>query len=809
MRGSRSGPAARTALLAGVAALALTLTSEPVRAQQPAVAADAARTAFDIPAQDLNAALLAFARQTRVQLFYDVDKVRGLNSPGVSGRFTLPEALDRLLAGTGVTHRFTGSGSVTLERAAADGALVLSPVTVEALGRPQTAWGPTDGFVATRSAAGTKTDTPLLETPQSVTVVTRAQIEAQRAETVPQALRYAPGVLTDRNGADQRSDYLFSRGFAVDQYLDGTRLLAGTWTLPQVEAYGVERIDVLKGPASVLYGQGSPGGVASIVTKKPQEQAFGQVTVQTGSHERKQAGLDMGGPVTADRSFLYRLTALVRDTETQIDQTKEQRLYIAPAVTWRPGDDTTLTLQASYTRDPRSGAYYKLPARGTVLPNPNGEIPRSFYSGDPNFEKHERTQYTVGWQLEHRVNDAVTLRQNARYMNIEGDYRILVVGTLAPNLRTINRSAYAAKENTDAFAIDNQAQATFATGALAHTLVGGVDYQRTMNDRRDAFGAAPGIDFVNPVYGQRIADPTGSWFLDNDQDIGQLGLYLQDQIKLDRLSLVLGGRYDWARSETRDRLTGTTTEQSDREFTGRAALIYNFDMGVAPYVSYSESFQPTAGTDFFGTPFKPTTGRQYEAGVKVQPAGTETLVTLSAFHLTQQNVLTSDPDPSHPFSQVQTGEVRTRGIELDVKATLAEGLTLIGSYALLDAEVTKSNDGTEGRTPVYQPRHMASLWGDYAVRAGSLAGFGVGLGVRYFGETYGDAMNTFKVPSYTVVDAALRYDLGQLSRKLTGTNVAVNASNLFDKEYVADCQNINTCYYGMGRTVFATLTYNW
>jgi len=802
LRRTRQGTATALLCLAaiegGTAAQSLAAEATP-----PSATTGAETYRFAIAPQSLTSALLAFSKVTGVQFFFGSDVARALQSPGAGGTLTSEEALRRLLAGTGLTYRFTNPDTVTLQGAAEDGALLLGPVSVEALGG--TAWGPVQGYVAADSAAGTKTDTPIIETPQTIDVVTREQMDQQGAQTVPQALRYSPGVLTERNGADQRSDYLYSRGFELDQYVDGLRLLSGTWSIPQVEAYGVERIDVLKGPASVLYGQASPGGVASIVTKRPLAEPLHEVELQTGSHKRMQAAFDFGGPLDTDGRYLYRLTGLGRYTDTQVDHTTEERFYLAPAFTWQPDADTSLTVLTSALHDPSTGIYYKLPARGTALDNPNGRIPTHFFSGDKNFNQAVRSQYSFATLFEHRFDDRFTFRQNLRYMQEKADYKILVVGNLAPDLHTINRSAYAASERTDGVTIDNQLESRFSTGPLDHRLLAGIDGQYAFSDRNDSFGSAPSIDYLDPVYGQTIADPP--IFLRTDQTQRQLGLYLQDQVKFGRWSLVLGGRQDWARTDTNDKLYDSSSHQTDQAFTGRAGLLSLFDSGVAPYVSYSESFEPVAGTDRSGNAFKPTRGRQWEGGLKYEPPGFDAFLGLSVYQLTQKNVLT--PDQTDPNFSVQTGEIRSRGVEIDGKASIFEGLNLTLAYAYNRTEVTQSNDGYEGNDPVYTPRHTASGWLDYTFAKGPLSGLGLGAGVRYVGKSYGDAANSFEVDSVTLFDAAARYRLDEIDARLEGVSLSLNATNLMDKRYVAGCQNINTCYYGQRRTLYATIGYSW
>ena len=281
---------------------------------------------------------------------------------------------------------------------------------------------------------------------------------------------------------------------------------------------------------------------------------------------------------------------------------------------------------------------------------------------------------------------------------------------------------------------------------------------------------------------------------------------MQDQIKVGSWSLLLGGRHDWAKSEVKDRLKKSTTKTSDRAFTGRAGLVYQFSNGLAPYVSYGESFSPVSGTDAAGKRFKPETGVQYEIGIRYQPPGSNSLVSIAAFDLRRQNVTTADLN--NPGKKVQTGEVTSRGIELEAKLSLNEDVSLIGAYSFNDVEVTKSNGKDRGKTPPQVPAQMASLWTQYAPENGALRGWSIGGGGRYGGSTY-DIDNSFKVPDYLVFDSALSFDLETLSPDLEGTRLELNATNLLDKEYVTSCYSENECYFGARRNVLATIRYQW
>lgn len=696
--------------------------------------------------------------------------------------------------------------------AQASSGITLDPIEVQAAG--ERASGPVDGYVARRSDSATKTDTPLIETPQSVTVITRDQMDDQAVQSVGQALRYSAGVQAETRLSSGRYDSVFIRGFGGGgsnagyvNYLDGLRLQRGVnYLVPTVEPYGLERIEVLRGPASVIFGQVKPGGIVNMISKRPTEEAFGEAQLQIGSHQRGQLAFDIGGPVNSDKTILYRIVGLGRAADTQVDFTREERIYFAPSLTFRPDAATSLTLLTSYQRDPETGFYGFIPAVGTVLPSRNGRIRSSFFPGEPAFEGYSRNSLAIGYTFEHRFNDVFTFRQNARFTDLESRFRTVAVGGIAADQRTLQRRVTMSNESATTFAIDNQLQADFQTWALNHKVLFGVDgYVVNGEAFTGAGGKVSTLDYVYPVYGRGpFATPSLPGV---EQRQTQYGIYLQDQIKIDRLSVLAGGRFDSASSRTRALTTGDLTEQDDTAKTGRIALMYNFDSGIAPYVSYSTSFEPVAGTTFGGSPFKPTEGEQYEAGLKYEPPGYDALIQASVYQLTQTNVPTADPD--NVGFQIQTGEIRARGFELEARATVFEGFDLIASYAYTDAEVTKSNGVDLGKRPPVVPRHLASIWAHHTFTSGQLAGLGLGVGVRYVSNGAGDAGNTFYTPGYTLVDAAISYDFGVANASLKGWKAQLNATNLFDREYISGCYGLTQCSFGLRRTVLATLSYRW
>ena len=757
---------------------------------------------FDIESQPLPQAIAEFSAVTGVQVLYTERSTFDYTAPALQGAYSAREALQRLLAGSGLVGRYTSTSAVTVERPDGDGTnqMRLAPITVE--GESESAVGPVEGYVANRSATGTKTNTPLIETPQSISVITQDRLDAQDVNTINDALRYSPGVLGEAFGNDSRVDFLQYRGFdesGTGVFRDGLQLRSFAFAEFRPDLYGAQRVEILRGPASVLYGQGTPGGLVNIVTKRPTVSAFSEVEVEAGTFEHLEGKFDVGGPLVGSNQLFFRLTGLARDSETQVDFIDDDRLFFAPALTWRPRDGTTLTLLSRYQEDKTGATNQFLPASGTLLGNPNGTIPVGRFIGETSFDGFDRTNHALGYLFEHRIGDNWVIRQNARYDSLDTDYETAFGGGLQDDDRNLDRFAFTAEGETDLFAIDNQAQVEFTTGPAAHTVLIGFDYQYYDLVDRQRFGAAPSIDVFNPTYGADVPTPPVTTNTKTVQE--QIGIYAQEQLRLhDSWVLTLGGRQDFVSSDRDELITGIKTEQDDSEFSWRAGLVYLFDMGLAPYASYAESFLPIVGTNAAGDAFEPETGEQFEVGAKYQPPGWNSFITVAAFHLTRQNVRTADPD--NAINTIQTGEVRSRGVEVEAVASLNFGLDLIGSYSYQDVDITESNRGDEGNRPTTVPRHLASLWAGYTVRTGPLTGLGFGAGMRYKGTTFADAANTLEVDDYVLVDAAVHYDW----RNIT---VALNAANLFDNRHVASCQSPNACFYGIDQTVTASLRYRW
>ncbi|MCE9856472.1 TonB-dependent siderophore receptor [Raoultella planticola] len=671
---------------------------------------------------------------------------------------------------------------------------------------------PVKGIVATKTLSATKTAAGLVKTPQSVSVITRDQMAALDVTSVSQALRYSAGVFTEYRGSSNRNDEVFVRGFSyVPKYLDG--LSYGATASSQtgtMDPWLLERVELVRGPASVLFGQVNPGGLISMTSKRPTSQPVHEIQFRTGNDNLAEGAFDLGGPLSDDGHLLYRLNGIARSQNSQVEDYKETRVAIAPALTWYPNDATRFTLLTSYQKDPDAGYRNFLPRYGTVNNVDGSYIPRDFNVSDPSYNQSWREQTLIGYEFEHQLNDMLTLRQNARYGTIKQKYRYLVYSSSEANSSVLSRRAQHEERQTDEFGIDNQLEAQFATGQLAHTVLSGLDY-KTSKDKQylgRAGGSQYDLDWRAPVYGVKVDESTFRTASDEQQNLDQVGLYLQDQLSLENWELLLSGRYDWAEVRTTDFTDSSRSQKNDSKFTWRTGLLYAFDFGLSPYISYSTSFEPNLQTNRAPgvAPFDPSEGKQLEVGVKYQPTPTA-LMTLAMYNLTQSNVATWN---SAAGWYENSGKVRSKGVEAEAHATFFDNLNLIASYTWTDAETVNTTvAGTEGKTPARIPTHMASAFTSYTLPNGALKSLTTGVGVRYIGTSYGDAKNTFKVPAVDLYDAMVSYELGELSSSLKGAKAQFNINNIADTKYVASCAGDSACFYGVGRTVTMTVNYAW
>jgi len=656
---------------------------------------------------------------------------------------------------------------------------------------------PANGYSATTTAAG-KSATPILTTPQSVSVVTAKQMQDQGATSMGQALGYSAGINAQPyGGGDTRFDSPLVRGFdsSNSQYLNGLALMRSSGA-PSYDIYGLERVEVLKGPASVLYGSGSPAGVINMVQKRAQDGDFGEAGIGLGNPKDSQAFFDVNHAFSP--RFSARLTGTASDSEGTVDDLTNHRGYLALATKWQIDDATTLQFLASYQKDSPitpAGVPYALIGTG------HDRQLRDKYYGDTKDDYSDRKMTNLGFQFDHDFGDGWKLTSNFRYQKFDWNYEGFYVNNALDD-GMVSRGASGNDESTSTVNLDTRLAGEVLTGALSHQLMFGADLRR-YRDRTDGnFAYADDVDAYHPADG--TANVSAPWYYSRDDlTLKQAGIYARDAIGWNGLTLTLAARHDWAEQSgtTWTNYAGTSDAgQSDQATTWQAGLSYLLPNGVAPYLSYATSFDPVVGSDINGDALKPTHGKQWEAGVKWQPAGTSALFSAAVYDLRQTNVSASVTENGITGTK-QVGEVDSKGIELQGSGELGHGWSLAASYALTDTDQTKGDD--VGKELANAPLHSASLWLDHRFADGTrLAGVTLGGGVRYVGSRYGDNANTY------ALDAATLFDLGASWQLTQALKAQLNVTNLGDTTYVASCSSFG-CYYGEGRTVSARLTYRW
>lgn len=652
-----------------------------------------------------------------------------------------------------------------------------------------------DAYVARHSHAGTKTNASIAETPQSISVINSTELENRNVGAITDALLYTPGTSVNAFGFDPRGlDWIILRGFDAwytGNFRDGMNQTPGLMFMgTQTEIYGLERIEILRGPASVLFGKGDVGGIVNRVSKLPSDSPVREVVAQVGSHERKQLAADWGGSLDKSGAIDYRVVGVVLDTNTQEeypngDDTMQERQYFAPSLRWQIAEKTSLILQAEILRDEASDDIQ-------YVTDFNGE-PTDVKEGDPDYSKIENTTDAIGYQFSHELASGWSVQQKLRNSRRTMD-KHHILSWFADDGVTLEREARFDEESVDELTIDTSTFGDVDTGSIKHTLLFGIDWDDSTAKWERHTADAPSLDLNNPDYDLDIPEPHEPGPT-SKQDSRQLGFYAQDQIRFDaHWLLTVGARHDRVETELDDE-----PKQTDNVTTGRIGLSYIVGNGWAPYISYAESFLPNIGVDEdTGEEFDPSRGKQTEVGIKYIPDNKPVSFTAAVFDLKKTNVVSYDPFEDR---QRQAGEIESKGIELEVKAELNQQLNLTASYTRLDMEVLESVDSTElGQFPMLIPEDSASLLLDYTVSAPALKGLGFLAGARYIGKRWNDPANTSSQPSYTLFDAGVHYAAGPWRFEL-------NATNVFDKEYLA-ARAYDSHLRGDERNVLFTVKYD-
>ncbi|WP_444461518.1 TonB-dependent siderophore receptor [Rhodobacter capsulatus] len=655
-----------------------------------------------------------------------------------------------------------------------------------------------NGYVAQGSQSGTKTAAPLTKTAQAISVVPARQIADQGATSVAQALRYTPGIFTEYRGSSNLHDETFVRGFYyVPRFLDG--LAFGTNSFGQIDPALLERIELVKGPSSVLYGQANPGGLIAMTTKKADGAHHGEMVASFGSGDRAGLSVDIGDRLSDTLS--WRLAGTGWRVDTQENGLEQERYSFAPSLTWAPTDDTRLTVLALVQNEPKAGFRNFREAAGSLTPTATGAlVPWDFLVSDPAWDRSTRNTRALGVEFEHDLSASTTLRARARLSQIDSDYRTLTWGALAADGVTISRTASGGTDDLRQGLLDLSLEHRFRTGAVEHTLLAGIDHQDSHRDYHWGYDfSTAAIDWTHPVYG-RDDFVLNDRVSDTDTDARQTGLYLQDQATVGNWTLSAGLRFDDFKSEIKDNQTGTRSVFDDTATTGRIAALYSFANGIAPYISYATSFEPVTQSSGTATPFDPTEAEQLEIGAKWASADGRLFAQAAVYDLRQTGVLVYNNTLS-VYEQI--GRIDSRGLELEGRAELGQGWSVIASAGWIDAEVKETTNAAElGKTPSRVPDVTASIWGKYTAGAG----YDVALGLRHIGTSQGNGTNTFEVPSVTLVDLALGYDLGRLTPAAEGVRAQLNVQNLADKQYVASCASAYACFVGSERTVTVSVS---
>lgn len=661
--------------------------------------------------------------------------------------------------------------------------------------------------------SATKSDTPILETARSVSIETALDLRDKGALNVADAYLYSAGVFGERYGFATRGDWVSVRGLDVPEYRDSLQALFGNYNNTRPDIYTIEQVEVLKGPASVLYGQGSPGGIVNVVSKTPRSEPFRELVVEGGSFDRRQVAADMTGPLDEGGQWLYRVNAVYRDTDTQVDHVGEEALVFAPSLTWAPDERTRVTalLNLQETDSDTGSQFHQID--GTLRPAPDGSfIDRSTYTGEPGFNRYDTENRSVTLLADRTINSTWTVEGTARYTEGESDYRQAWVSFFGGDRWVydesgelyrggmVPRTFYVADNMSEQFATDLRARASFTTGAFDHELMIGSMFQDVTTDTDTAYLYALGYDAaaagpdealgdrfwinpLDPVYSGNIPDRDliDNYFNDTPASTTRdTGFYINDQITAGNWNLLLGLRHD--RVET----DNGATVQDDDATSYSVGVLYSTDIGLSPYVSYAESFEPVVGTDnITGEALKPRDGEQVEAGIKYQPGNSGAFLTLAWFDIEESNL--SNPNAIVGANSQQEGVSTVNGVEF-------EAFVPVGDFRWETNLSRVETENPDGYRFASVPEDQASTWISYRP-GGDWQGFKAGAGLRYVGESWGGA-DTLRTPSYTLADLMIGYGR-------EAWQMSLNVTNLGDKEYQATCLARGDCFPGEARSVVA------
>ncbi|ALR17327.1 TonB-dependent siderophore receptor [Vibrio natriegens] len=657
----------------------------------------------------------------------------------------------------------------------------------------------------TVTAQALKVETLAKETPRSVSIISEDELRVRAPQKLDEALRYTSGVTSQPYGADNDTDWFKVRGFDAATYLNGNRLFRDGYYTWLVEPYGLESVEVVKGPSAILFGESAPGGVVNAVQKKPTFTPQGEVKVEVGNNNHQSIGFDIADEANDSGTMRYRLVGLMTSQDGELDDTENERFYIAPSLEIDVSDRTMLTLMATYLKDDGVPTNPFFPAAGTLVDSEYGKIDPSTNLGEPDYDKYERTQISLGYLLEHDINDTWTFSQNANYGSNELFLRS-VYSMPSPGWDLNDDSLYYRgivfrDGKNQSFTFDNNAVGNWMTDNAEHTVLVGVDlqYHNTKGDEQDNYSFGT-VNPFNPSYGNYTPLDSAD-NIKREIDKYQASVYSQYQLKFHEQWIGnVGARYDWVKTENSGK--GASVDQSesrdDGELSLSAGLMYLAENGLSPYANYSQSFEVISTIDTAtGKLYKPLEGEQVEVGVKYEPSFMDGFVNIAWFDITQKNALVTNPST---WVATQTGEVTSTGVEVEGTAQLTDDVKLLASYTYTKAETDETyGKGTQQAGLI--PKHQASAWVDYSAYR-LIPGLNVGTGVRYVGESKDNpASSDLTVPSVTLWDASVTYDIS------SQWQAQLNVNNILDKEFISGCDYY--CYFGQSRSVMLNANYRW
>lgn len=750
---------------------------------------------WSIPAGPLAPALDRFARQAGISLSYDAQSIADRTTQGVQGPLETPAALSSLLQGTELQAQQQGPNAyLVIPQVKPAGPLELgatedyrlAPVIINAKVKAS-ADDDTDSVVAKELWVGGKVATSILNTPASVSVVTRKEMEQRSVSTTEEALLYTPGVISDFYGSDDRNDYFQIRGFQATTYRDGLTLSSMRGVREDPFAY--ERIEILRGANSTLFGPADPGGSVNFVTKQPRFEQFGQGYVTYGSYDHAETGIDVGDALNDEKTLAGRFTAKLQNSDREYDHSQDDNRFVMGGLTWAPTDYTSATVILDYLKtdsSPNSGGYPL-----------DKEYDRSDFYGEPSYNFHNVERTSLSGNITHDFDNGFVLRSNLRYSELSDDFGYAYLSDSPTRVgTTIPRYVFGTDSDADQLNGNLMLQYDAQFEHIDSSTLVGVEYLDSTTKQSSVYGLAPSIDIANPVF---TGVPGGiTPYTRKKNDATTKAVFLQQNLSFyDRVIATAGVRNDSMELSSKEYIGAVGSERDNfSETSYRGALTYIVNDEVSTYVSMVESVSPPQ------VGVTPQTGRQYEVGIKYSPMGMDALFSAAIYDLTQENVTIAVVLPSGIIEQQTVGESRVRGLDLEAKAQVTQNISVLGAYSYMESEVLRGAlyDGSslKGKEFTTAPKHSASLWSYYSIPDTDVS---VGLGARYVGAYYMDAANTKKSDGTTLFDAALNYRIAK------GTDLALNVSNLFDEQHVVGSGTAN--YYNPGREFTAKLSYNW